>query len=180
MQAPDGPTPGGDRVVVRAAQLGDDAALLELDRTGWTPGSALGSAPDDTRQQYFSPRRTPESHLVAQLGDTIVGYVAVLPKTDRPEGAHVYAIWGLVVSRSARRLGVGSALLAGAEQVAREHGARKLSLRVLGTNIGALALYGRHGFEVEGRHPEEFFIDGAYVDDLVLAKPLTTGDGTRR
>mgnify|MGYP002129986268 CR=1 FL=1 len=42
--------------------------------------------------------------------------------------------------------GVGQALLAAAEQLARARGCCKLTLEVLGGNVGALRLYQRFGF----------------------------------
>jgi RimJ/RimL family protein N-acetyltransferase len=69
-------------------------------------------------------------------------------------------------------MGAASALLAAAEQRARAAGARKLSLRVLGTNEPAIRLYDRLGFKREGVLRAEFCIDGAYVDDVLMAKHL--------
>jgi RimJ/RimL family protein N-acetyltransferase len=56
---------------------------------------------------------------------------------------------------------------------ARARGARKLSLRVLGTNAPAQRLYERHGYVTEGRYVDEFLIEGHFVDDLSMAKTLT-------
>jgi RimJ/RimL family protein N-acetyltransferase len=44
---------------------------------------------------------------------------------------------------------------------------------VLATNAGARRLYERHGFEVEGTHREAFLLEGAYVDDLLMALDLS-------
>jgi ribosomal protein S18 acetylase RimI-like enzyme len=158
--------------LVRPAGLGDDAALMALDSTGWTAGSGFPSAQNRERTEFFSARRTPDTHLVAQVGGQVVGYVSVQPKTPFPEGAHVFALWGLVVAEEARRLGIASGLLAAAEDTARAGGAKKVGLRVLGSNAGAIRLYERHGYAVEGRHVDEFYIDGRYVDDLTLGKKL--------
>ena len=81
-------------------------------------------------------------------------------------------IVGLAVAPGDRRRGVASALLAAAEQHARVRGARKLSLRVLGTNETAMRLYERLGFRREGTLRDEFRIDGRFVDDVLMAKHL--------
>lgn len=52
-------------------------------------------------------------------------------------------------------------------------GAVKLSLRVLATNEPARRLYERAGFVVEGVLKNEFRIDGADVDDYLLARYLS-------
>jgi RimJ/RimL family protein N-acetyltransferase len=69
---------------------------------------------------------------------------------------------------------VATALLAAAEQRARTRGARKLSLRTFSTNPEAIRLYSRLGFEREGLLRAEFLIEGQYVDDILLAKDLTS------
>jgi RimJ/RimL family protein N-acetyltransferase len=43
---------------------------------------------------------------------------------------------------------------------------------VLGTNEPAIRLYDRLGFEREGVLRGEFFINGDYIDDLLMAKHL--------
>jgi RimJ/RimL family protein N-acetyltransferase len=57
---------------------------------------------------------------------------------------------------------------------AQSRGARKLALRVLGTNTRARSLYESCGFLVEGLLREEFFLDGRYVDDVLMAYILST------
>jgi RimJ/RimL family protein N-acetyltransferase len=52
---------------------------------------------------------------------------------------------------------------------ARDRGARKLSLRVLGGNTAARRLYESCGFAVEGVLREEFFLAGRYDDDVLMA-----------
>ncbi|CAL9437127.1 hypothetical protein SUDANB15_02152 [Streptomyces sp. enrichment culture] len=55
---------------------------------------------------------------------------------------------------------------------ARRRGARRITLRVLGHNTAARALYASEGFVVEGVRPEEFHLDGAYVDDVLTGPSL--------
>ena len=54
-------------------------------------------------------------------------------------------------------------------------GARKLSLRVLGSNAPALRLYERHGYVTQGRYSEEFLTNGEFVNDLTMTKALGSG-----
>jgi GNAT superfamily N-acetyltransferase len=159
--------------LVRPATTEDDAALLALDRAAWTAGSGLPSTRAEERTAYFNERRKPESHLVAALGGQLIGTVSTHRTTQFPEGAHVFGLWNLVVAEQARRLGIASALLSAAERLAGSQGAKKVGLRVLATNTGALRLYEQHGYAVEGRYVGEFLIDGAYVDDISMGKCLT-------
>ncbi|WP_324612280.1 GNAT family N-acetyltransferase, partial [Streptomyces scabiei] len=55
---------------------------------------------------------------------------------------------------------------------ARRRGARRLTLRVLGHNTAARKLYESEGFVVEGVLPEEFLLDGQYVDDVLMGRRL--------
>ncbi|HEY2669343.1 MAG TPA: GNAT family N-acetyltransferase [Rugosimonospora sp.] len=158
--------------LVRPAATTDDAALLALDTTAWTPGSGFPSYLSKPRTSFFGEEKAPEHCLVAQIGGEVVGYVGVLPKFRLPEAAHVFVVRGLAVAAGARRLGVASALLSASERSAADRGATKLSLQVLGGNAAAMALYERHGYVVEGRSIDEFLIDGRYVDDVTMAKML--------
>jgi ribosomal protein S18 acetylase RimI-like enzyme len=161
-----------DDLIVRGALSADDTALLGLERVGWTPGSGFPSVDHHRQTRFFTERRTPASFLVAVLGGRLVGFAAVRAKSPFPEAAHVQAVWSLVVAPDRRRQGIASALLAGAERLARSRGARKISLHVLGSNTAALSLYEGNGYTVEGRYRDEFLIDGTYVDDITLTKTL--------
>jgi len=55
---------------------------------------------------------------------------------------------------------------------ARRRGARKVSLRVLGSNAVARRLYARCGFVEEGVLRDEFVLDGRFVDDVFMARFL--------
>jgi len=163
------------RVTVRLARAGDEAGLAHLEAVAWTPASGFPSVmarANDPFFTFFTDDSPPEAHLVAELDGRLAGYIRVKPATTLRENAHVLGIVGLAVGPGDRRQGVGSALLAAAEQHARARGARKLSLRVLGTNETALRLYERHGFRREGTLRDEFLIEGRFVDDVLMTKHL--------
>jgi ribosomal protein S18 acetylase RimI-like enzyme len=67
-----------------------------------------------------------------------------------------------------QRQGVGRVLMDALLKFAAERGVRKLSLRVLGSNPGAIAFYKSCGFVEQGRLVEEFLINGTYVDDILM------------
>ena len=163
------------RITVRAARAEDEAGLAGLDAASWTPASGFPSVMErghDPFFTFFTDDSPPEAHLVAELDGRLAGYIRIKPVTPLRENAHVLGIVGLAVAPDDRRRGVGSALLAAAEQLARARGARKLSLRVLSTNEAAMCLYERHGFQREGTLRDEFWIGGRFVDDVLMAKHL--------
>jgi ribosomal protein S18 acetylase RimI-like enzyme len=90
-------------------------------------------------------------------------------------GAHVRQIQGLAVDPTERRRGLGRTLLYAALDEARRQGAQRITLRVLSVNTPARRLYESQGFVVEGVLPREFLIDGVYVDDVLMGRPLDLG-----
>jgi ribosomal protein S18 acetylase RimI-like enzyme len=93
---------------------------------------------------------TLDGTLVAVSGAEIVGSVHV---ERSPPG---FGEIGMAVTREWRGRGVGSALLAGAIEWARERGLHKLSLGVFAHNAGAIALYRKFGFVEEGRRVKHY------------------------
>jgi ribosomal protein S18 acetylase RimI-like enzyme len=160
---------------VRPARLADGAAVAELDASAWTPESGFPSIIQSAARSgvtFFTADNPPDAHLVAVLSGRVVGYIRLKAPTHLPENAHVVQVQGLAVEPGARRRGVATALLNAAEQRLRDRGTRKLSLRVLSTNHAAIALYERLDFVREGVLREEFFINGGYVDDVLMTKHL--------
>ncbi|MFJ6247699.1 MULTISPECIES: GNAT family N-acetyltransferase [unclassified Streptomyces] len=166
------PRPGAPGTLIRVAVHGDDAGLGVLDRVTWSTLHAVVPAPAPPYGPFFDDRHLPEDYLVAVRGGTLVGYVRVAQPIPLPSHAHVLQIQGLVVAESARGEGVARGLLRAAMDRARERGATRLTLRVLGHNAPARALYASEGFAVEGVLTGEFLIGGRYVDDVCMGRSL--------
>ncbi|MFD3948256.1 GNAT family N-acetyltransferase [Streptomyces sp. NPDC058579] len=159
---------------IRLAVPADEDALGELDRSTWSPLHAVQPAPEPPYRPFFDERHRPEDYLVAEDGTgVVVGYLRLVPATSLACNRHVRQIQGLAVAESVRGRGVARALLRAAMAEARRQGARRITLRVLGHNAPARALYASEGFAVEGVLPGEFFLDGAYVDDVLMGRSLT-------
>lgn len=159
------------QVTVRRAVEEDDAALLAIEKISWDASSGFPSYQENLTDTFFA-RSGPEAHLVAEYDGEVVGYLRLQDKYPFPEGAGVLTINGLAVAPSARRLGAASALLEAAAAEGRRQGARKISLHVHSTNASARRLYERHGYVVEGTHPDEFLIEGDLIAALDMAKML--------
>jgi ribosomal protein S18 acetylase RimI-like enzyme len=156
--------------VIRPATPEDEPALRELDRATWSTVSSPAPPPPPDRPFEL------DGVLVSELADGIAGYVKIGPVLPIPASAHVLEIKGLTVSPAHRRRGVGKALMHAAIEYARDAGARRLTLRVLSHNTAARDLYTACGFEIEGVLRGYFRLDGRYVDDVLMALPLTDGD----
>ncbi|MFB7618294.1 GNAT family N-acetyltransferase [Kitasatospora sp. NPDC056181] len=159
-------------LIIRPAQAEDEKELSELNRAAWSWLSEVApQAPEG--DGVFDERHTPDQFTLALLGGRIVGYIRVVRPTPLVSNQHVRQIQGLAVDASVRGRGLGRALVEAACTAAREQGARRITLRVLGHNTPARRLYEACGFVVEGSLTEEFLIDGQYVDDVWMARSLT-------
>jgi ribosomal protein S18 acetylase RimI-like enzyme len=161
---------------LRHAAPADEDALARLDHAVWSHLHAVTPRPGRP-EPFFHERCGPRDHLVAELGGRVVGYVRLGFPTPLASNAHVRQIRGIAVADEARGLGVGRALVRAAVEEARRLGARRITLRVLGHNTPARKLYESEGFVVEGVQPEEFLLDGAYVDDVLMGQFLVPLDG---
>jgi ribosomal protein S18 acetylase RimI-like enzyme len=74
-----------------------------------------------------------------------------------------------MVAATARRRGIGWALLAEAEAWARDVGVRKLELHVFPHNMPAIRLYERFGFVREGLRHGQYRRGAEYVDAILMA-----------
>ena len=82
------------------------------------------------------------------------------------------AEFGLMVAASARRRGIGSALIEEAMNWARDLGIVRLELTVFPHNAPAIALYRKLGFQEEGILRRRYLIDGRYVDAMLMGRDL--------
>jgi len=163
--------------VIRPAVLADEAALGELDRSTWSTLHAVMPEPQPPYPPFFDERHRPEDILVAEAenaaGETdVAGYIRIVLPTPLACNAHVRQIQGLVVADWTRGRGVARTLIRAACAAAREDGANRITLRVLGHNAPARALYESEGFAVEGVLSGEFFLGGRYVDDVLMGRSL--------
>ncbi|MEU0132673.1 GNAT family N-acetyltransferase [Streptomyces sp. NPDC006296] len=163
---------------VRHAVPGDGTALGELDRAAWSTLHSVQPRPQPPYEPFFDDRHPPGDFLVADAvtgtGEVRpAGYLRLARPTPLACNAHVRQIQGLAVADWARRRGVARTLLRASVAEARRLGAGRLTLRVLGHNTAARALYAAEGFAVEGVLPGEFFLGGRYVDDVLMGRSLT-------
>jgi RimJ/RimL family protein N-acetyltransferase len=154
-----------------ADQLARLADAVSSEPEGWLISIAgeWRSAADERRYLKALRRYSHAAVLVAERDDgEIVGRLSV-GRDPHPASAHVADV-GLMVAISARRHGVGRALLEAAVGWARGAGVRKLELHVFPWNEAAIALYDAFGFEREGYRKGHYRRgDGEYVDSILMA-----------
>ena len=163
-------------IETRPATAADEDALAELDLATWNWLTSPAPRPQPgSGWSFFDERTAPEDVIVATVDGEVAGYVKLGPPTPLAASEHVQMVKGIAVSPDRQRGGVGRALMDAAVAEARARGARRLTLHVLGPNTAARRLYESTGFAVEGVRRDEFLLDGAYVDDVLMA--LDLGDG---
>lgn len=108
--------------------------------------------------------------LVARVATLVVGHCLVRA-SGLPALRHVGKI-SMAITPDFRRRGLGDALLERAEDWAKAHGLRKLTLDVLANNRAALRLYERRRYREEGARRDQVWLDGDFHDELLLAKFL--------
>ena len=163
---------------VRAAEPADAAELVALasavsaEPEGWLLADSRWRSVADERRWIRALRRHPDAVLlVAELEGVVAGRLSI-SRDPHPSSAHV-ADLGLMVAARYRRRGIGSALLAAAEEWARSAGVSKLELHVFPHNESAIALYEKAGYEREGYRRRHYRRpDGVFVDAVLMAKRL--------
>ncbi|MEU8899384.1 N-acetyltransferase [Nocardia sp. NPDC048505] len=156
---------------IRPATHADEHALAVIDRATWsTTVSPAALWPVGT--PFFAEHTQPENVLVAHDDTHIVGYLKLRPYPHPACSDHIQEIHGFAVSPSQQGRGIGSFLIRAAQKEAIRRQARRVRLRVLGTNLRAQRLYLAHRFQVEGRLREQFLIAGQYVDDVLMGTLL--------
>ncbi len=119
--------------------------------------------------ENLAPGKT-DLALAAELNGEVVGTAGLHPVGPHLRRRHVLLL-GISVAPKAQRKGVGTALMAAmCDYADRWAGALRIELNVYTDNHGAIALYKKFGFEVEGTHRGFALRDGAYVDSLSMAR----------
>lgn len=86
--------------------------------------------------------------------------------------AHKRLLWGMYVAPEARGRGVARAIVDWLVERARGEGARTVLLTVADGNALARGLYERSGFVTYGVEPGSALMEGAYVDEVLMALRL--------
>jgi ribosomal-protein-alanine N-acetyltransferase len=144
---------------IREYRPGDFETLWKMDQACFARGISY------TRRElafYIGQKRG--FTLVAELDGRILGFVVV--DRDRHSQGHVITI---DVLPGAQRSGLGSRLMATAEERLRALGCSVVFLEAAVDNAAALAFYKQHGYTLVHTIPR-YYLDS--IDALVLAKEL--------
>lgn len=144
---------------IAAAQAGALARLRAEAFGGDTPG---WSAPDIERLA-----NAPGAEILVDRDEAPRGFVLFRMAADEAE------ILSIAVRPECQGAGIGAALLASAERIASERGARAMFLEAAASNSRARALYRHAGYVQIGCRRRYYIGADGYADDaLILRKDL--------
>lgn len=171
--------PDERRIQVRPARPDDSAAVLAYLRKVGGESDNLTFGPEgpglseEEEREYLTGIAASDNALVllALHDDEIVGALSF--EGGRRQRIRHTGELGITVTESFTRHGIGRTLLEMLIEWAEGTGViRKLNLRTRVDNIGAIRLYERLGWVVEGRVTRDQGIDGVYTDTLFMGRPV--------
>lgn len=166
--------PWGPRreVVVRTRRVTDGAAYAALHSTESVMEGTF-QLPYQTEagwQARFASTAPGATILAAEVDGRLVGSAGLFPLGQSPRFAHVRA-FGIAVLPEMQGAGVGEALMrATLDHADRWLGLHRVMLEVFVDNARARALYGRHGFVLEGVERAMALRRGAHEDSYVMGR----------
>lgn len=131
------------------------ATDTSLDTTDFLTIKNMFNRPEQSGNQYLG--------AIISANDIIIGYTTILSVIDEAE------IINIAIAKTARRCGMGMALLQFQISYLAQHKFRKLFLEVRQSNIAAINLYKRLGFmQISKRKNYYKLADNGREDALVL------------
>jgi len=124
----------------------------------------------DRPMEAFAQRLATTVVLGAYDGASIVGMVGFKQQTGAKD-AHKGFVWGFYVAPEVRGRGVGVALV-DAVVAAATGVVEQITLSVVRTNVAAVALYARCGFETYGVEPRALKSANGYDDEVLMVRFL--------
>lgn len=167
----------GSKVALRPPSEGDMETLLALRNDVELQARLIAIARGSTMEQVreWLRRRTGDEHglffvIADATDDRCLGYVQL----TGIDPVHGFAELGLCVDPAAHRRGYGAEALSLLERhAAGALGLRKIMLRVLVSNGGAVSFYEALGYRRVGIHERHVLLLGRLQDVLLMEKFLT-------
>ena len=165
----------GDMAITIRDAIRDDApAIAAIYNQGIADRLATLETEERTPEErlaWLEARGPRHPVIVAESNDRVVGFGSLNIFNARAAYNYV-ADFSLYVERSWRNKGVGRRLLQALTERARQLGYHKMVLSAFPFNPAGLALYRKSGFRVVGVYKEQGFLDGRWVDTIIMEKLL--------
>lgn len=157
-------------VALRAESPEDEDLLYRLrsDLDSWEERSPAPPAPLSLRafqQRRAKAEPSADAEFIVTADGAGVGQVSLFSEDGLARNAEV----GIVLLAEARGKGVGTAALAQLVEFAFvRRNLHRLHLRLISSNLAAIAAYRKVGFVEEGRHREHCWVRGGYEDEVTM------------
>ncbi|WP_221584325.1 GNAT family N-acetyltransferase [Microbacterium sp. G2-8] len=125
----------------------DDEFVASVVANGGDEGSARQSA-SAARTRAFPDDGSDSGHRIFVIvdGEDPAGHVWIGPYVA--DSTSMWWVWSIDVDEAARGRGLGREAMVRAEIYAREHGATRIGLNVMGNNASARGLYASLGYDI--------------------------------
>jgi putative acetyltransferase len=159
--------------IIRAATEADAEALVRIRNQAGVRRGTL-AMPYESKHEHgrrlITALAAPENvFLLACAGDEVAG-CASLHRARPTRRAHAASL-GIMVADAWQSKGAGTALFAALTDLADNWlNLHRLELGVFTDNTGAIALYQKYGFEIEGTERGDAMRDGVLVDAHMMAR----------
>jgi ribosomal protein S18 acetylase RimI-like enzyme len=108
---------------------------------------------------------------VASTENRLIGMMSLV-RGHWPKTRHSGEVWGMYVRADCRGLRIAEALMDECTAWARMQGVVIMKLGVVTTNAPAIRCYERCGFKAYGTDPKVIHVNGAFYDELLMAKSI--------
>lgn len=161
--------------IIRRALETDAPALVALRRRFfeetsfmiWEPAEFKDTEDDERARIIRLSRQANSLVLVAEAETQLVGLLSATGG-ERNQLRHS-ALLSLGVAKSHWSQGIASRMMQEAIAWSLAAGLKRLELTVHTTNLRAVSLYLRHGFQVEGTSRSSLRVQGNYVDEYFMS-----------
>lgn len=125
---------------------------------------------DEMKAKIEGIYKTKSLLLIAEEDNHMVGFLSAERGFANRIKHSAYIVIGIL--RSYRKKGIGEQLFDKMEEWAAESGIARLELTVMTHNEGAVHLYKKMGFKIEGVKEKSLIVDGNYIDEYYMGKIL--------
>ncbi len=159
-----------NNLVIRALQEEDFPEMMKIDQMVFSSTNTPAPMKQRSLEEYAG-RYSADTIFVAELEGKVSGYIGANNPTGLASNSHVMELY-IAVHPDTQGKGVGRVLIEHLISWGSQQGFKKISLRVLSTNEGAIAFYKANGFLEQGRLVREFILNEEYVDDILMYRLL--------
>ena len=160
-------------IVIRPAHAADETAIWDILEPVIRSGSTYPFPIDTNKADALSYWFSPSHHVfVATMDQKILGTYYIRPN-QAGTGSHV-ANCGYMTAPKARGKGIARSMCVHSQTIAKASGYKAMQFNfVIATNVGAIGLWQKLGFETKGRLPHVFdHPTQGMVDALIMFKKL--------